>query len=616
MQFLENGRKRYSCKALALNKTREFCFAAKNMKAISATTICLLLSVTVPVFAADATLILYGGKIVTADSSFSIQEAVAIKDEQIIDVGKSVDILKRDRGAHTRLIDLKGRTALPGLIDSHVHALWAGLSEYRAPLPDLHSFADIQHYLRAQAAKVPQGQWIIVPRTFPTRLREMRMPTKEVLDVVSDHPVLFDASYVSVVNSYALKMSGVTRNTPDPAGGEIGKEPNGEPNGILRNAISVIKSAPDTEQARQFTQAEKLDALEKMLKRYVAAGLTTIGDRAVLQEDVDLYQRLKAGHHLPIRAVLTWRMPTKAPADQLVSEIQRSSWVTNEGDDWLKFGSFKVTLDGGMTIGTAYQRQAYGPFGAQLYGEANPQNRGQLFVEPDKLLTLMRAARDKGWQLTAHSQGGGAVDTLLDVFEKLDRERPLRPTRSLLIHASFQSPEAIARMKNMGILADVQPIWFYWDGPALKKVFGYEGMRYFIPLRAYRNAGITLASGSDHMIGFDKNTATNAYNPFLSMWIAVARRLSDGEVFYPEERLTREEALRMYTSWAAYMQFNEANRGSLERGKLADLVVVDRDYLTCPEDEIKSIQPVMTILDGRVAYQIEAWHDAVNQGRN
>jgi predicted amidohydrolase YtcJ len=198
----------------------------------------------------------------------------------------------------------------------------------------------------------------------------------------------------------------------------------------------------------------------------------------------------------------------------------------------------------------------------------------------------------------------------------LNRERPLRPTRSLLIHASFQSPEAIARMKNMGILADVQPIWFYWDGPALKKVFGQQGMHYFIPLRAYRNSGITIAGGSDHMIGFDKNKATNAYNPFLSMWIAVARRLSDGEVLYPEERLTREEALRMYTSWPAYMQFNEANRGSLERGKLADLVVVDRDYLTCPEDEIKSIQPVMTVLDGRVAYQIEVWHDAVKQGRN
>jgi predicted amidohydrolase YtcJ len=430
----------------------------------------------------------------------------------------------------------------------------------------------------------------------------MRMPTKEVLDVVADHPVLFDASYVSVVNTYALKMSGVTRRTPDPPRGEIGKGKDGEPSGILRNALSVIKGAPDTEHSQQFTEQEKLDALERILKRYIAAGLTTIGDRAVLKEDVDLYEKLKAERRLPIRAVLTWRLPTQAPAGQLVTEIRNSPWVTNKGDDWLKFGSFKVTLDGGMTIGTAYQRQPYGPFGAQLYGEANPDNRGQLFVPPDKLLTILRAARDKGWQLTAHAQGGGAVDVLLAAFEKLNAERPIAPTRSLLIHASFQSPQAIAQMKSMGILGDIQPAWLYFDGPAIEKVFGHSAMRYFIPLRSYRDSGIVLAGGSDHMIGFDKNEATNAYNPFLSMWIAVARKMINGEVLYPEEKLTRQEALKMYTIWPAYMQFNEKNRGSIERGKLADLVVLDRDYLTCAEDQIKNIEPLMTVVNGQIAY--------------
>ena len=562
----------------------------------------VFLLLSVPLLAADADLILYNGKIVTADRQFSIHEAVAIRQGKILELGKSSDLLSRDRGRSTKAIDLKGHTVLPGLIDSHVHALSAGLSEYRNPLPQLHSFADIQQYLREQAAKTPKRQWIVVPRTFPTRLREMRMPTKEVLDVATDHPVLFDASYVSVVNSYALKMSGITRNTPDPPRGEIGKGKDGEPNGILRNALSAIKGAPDTEHSQRFTENEKLDALEKMLKRYVAAGLTTIGDRAVIKEDVDLYQDLKAQHRLPIRAVLTWRMPTSASTDHLVSDIQKSPWVTNKGDEWLKFGSFKVTLDGGMTIGTAYQRHPYGAFGAQLYGEPNPDNRGQLFVPPDKLLAIMHAARDKGWQLTAHAQGGGAVDTLLDVFEKLNAERPLAPTRSLLIHASFQSPQAIARMKQMGILADVQPVWLYFDGPAIEKVFGPSDMRYFIPLRSYRSAAIVLAGGSDHMIGFDKNNATNPYNPFLSMWIAVTRRMSNGQVLDPGERLSREEALRMYSSWAAYMQFNETNRGSIEPGKLADLVEIDRDYLTCPEDEIKDIQPLLTMLNGQIGY--------------
>src|SRR4051794_7517907 len=183
----------------------------------------VFLLLPLPLLAADADLILYNAKVVTADRQFSIREAVAIRGGKILELGKSSDLLSRDRGRSTKTIDLKGLTVLPGLIDSHVHVLSAGLSEYRSPLPHVHSFADIQQYLREQAAKVPKGQWIVVPRTFPTRLREMRMPTKEVLDVVTDRPVLFDASYVSVVNSCALKMSGITRNTPDPPGGEIGK---------------------------------------------------------------------------------------------------------------------------------------------------------------------------------------------------------------------------------------------------------------------------------------------------------------------------------------------------------------------------------------------------------
>jgi predicted amidohydrolase YtcJ len=214
----------------------------------------------------------------------------------------------------------------------------------------------------------------------------------------------------------------------------------------------------------------------------------------------------------------------------------------------------------------------------------------------------MRAARDKGWSLTAHSQGGGAVDTLLETFEKLNAEKPIAASRSHWMHASFQSPDAIARGKKIGILADVQPAWLYFDGPALLKVFGHDGMRYFFPLRSYLNAGILIAGGSDHMIGFSSDRAVNSYNPFLGMWISITRKMHNGEVLYPEERINREEALRMYTTGPAYMQFNEKDRGTLEPGKLADMVVIDRDYLTCPDDEIRQIKPVTTILNGKIVY--------------
>jgi predicted amidohydrolase YtcJ len=562
--------------------------------------ICFLLAWSAGVWAADADLILHNGKIVTVDAAFSVRQAVAIKDGKITAVGANATVLT-ERGPQTRVIDLRGATVLPGLIDSHVHALEAGLSEFRGPLPPLDSFAAVQSYLRTQAQRIPKGEWIIVPRTFPTRLREMQMPTREVLDVVPEHPVMFDASYVVIANSLALKISGITRDTPNPPGGEIVKDKNGEPNGILKNAQGMLKMGPRP--STRFTEEERLKALEDQLKRYLAAGLTSVNDRAVDAEQIALYQKLKQQNRLPIRVALTWRPSAAPPAENLIATINSQPFTTGTGDEWLKFGAFKLTLDGGMTIGTAFQRHPYGPFGKQLYGKTDPDDRGQLFIQPEKLLTVMRAARARGWQLTTHDQGGGAVDAWLDALTALDREKPIRDTRSFVMHASFQSPDAIARMKKMSILADTQSQWLYYDGPALEKVFGSGGMRYFFPLRSYVDAGIIVAAGSDHMIGHDMNQAVNPYNPFLSMWIEIARKTTAGNVLVPQERITRAEALKTHTVWAAYMQFSEKLKGSVEAGKMADLVVIDADFLTCPEDQIKNIRAVTTILDGRIVYE-------------
>jgi predicted amidohydrolase YtcJ len=547
--------------------------------------------------AGDADLILRNGKIVTVDKSFTIQQAVAVKGGKISAVGSDASILQAERGPNTRVIDLNGKTLLPGLVDSHVHAVDAALSEFRAPLPPLNSFAAIRAYISQQAAKTPKGEWIVVPRTFPTRLAELQMPTREFLDFEKAHPVLFDASYVLILNSPGMRKCGITRDTPNPPGGEIVKDTKGEPTGVLKNAPSLIVGMDRT---AHFTEAEKLDALEQQLKRYVAAGLTSVGDRAVNPEQIDLYRKLKAAGRLPLRVVMTWRPDASQPAETVQQQIQSAAYTTNTGDSWLKFGTFKLTLDGGMTIGTAYQRHPYGAFGKQLYGKTNADDRGQLFIPPAKLLAIMRTARDRGWQLTTHDQGGGAVDNFLDTLEQLDREKPIGPSRSHLMHASFQSPEAIARMKKMSILADVQAPWLYLDGAALEQVFGYEGMRYFYPLRAYIDSGIIVAAGSDHMIGHDKNNAVNPYNPFMSMWTEITRLTTQGKVIHPEQKITRAEALKTHTIWPAYLQFAENERGTIETGKLADLVAIDRDYLTCPEAQIKDIQPVMVIIEGKI----------------
>jgi predicted amidohydrolase YtcJ len=427
-----------------------------------------------PAPAADADLILHNGKVVTVDAAFRVVESIAIKGGRITATGTSAAILRGERTPRTRVVDLGGKTVLPGLIDAHVHALEAGLSEFRAPLPVLDSIAAIQNYIRAEARSRPAGSWIVVPRTLPPRLKEMRFPTKQDLDVITDHPVAFDGSYVWGSNSLGLKISGITRDTPNPPGGEIVKGPDGEPNGILRNASQLLKGVARSE---TFSDEDKLAALGKMLQLYAAAGLTAVGDRAVTPAEVAIYEKLKSREQLPVRVILTWRINAARPVEQIVSEIQASSWTTNQGDDWLRFGTFKVTLDGGQSVGTAYQRTPYGSFGRQLYGQTDPDARGTLFIDPEKLYRIMNAARDKGWQLTAHVQGGGAIDTLLDVFERLDRKEPIAPSRSHVMHGSLMSERALDRMQRMGILVDVQPGWLHFDVPALKRVFGLENMR-------------------------------------------------------------------------------------------------------------------------------------------
>jgi len=195
------------------------------------------------------------------------------------------------------------------------------------------------------------------------------------------------------------------------------------------------------------------------------------------------------------------------------------------------------------------------------------------------------------------------LDVLIDAYEAADKRKSIRERRFTVTHGNFPNPEAIARARKLGVVFDCQPAWHYFDGPAIKDAFGPMRMKDFQPYRALFDAGVVVAGGSDHMIGFDSRQAINPYHPFFGMWMAITRETADGTVMEPEQRITREEALRMWTRNAAYLSFEEKTKGSIEPGKLADFVVISKDFLSCPVDQIKDIEALQTVVDGKSVYE-------------
>ncbi len=304
-----------------------------------------------------ADLIVHHAKVVTVDAKFSTAQAVAVKDGRILAVGADESVLKL-KGPKTRLIDAGGRTVLPGLYDSHVHPVGAALSELHEPLPVLKSLKDVFAHVRKQAAKKPEGEWIIVRFAFPTRLDEGRFPTKAELDEAAPkHPVLYNAGPAAIVNSLALKVSGVTRDTPNPKGGVIVKDANGEPTGMLRSAENVLKGLP--KESAKVSQDEKRAALKKLFALYNARGLTSVADRDAGRGDLDLYLGLRDAGELTLRLNVARDFNPYGSREEIARRFEAlpgkdgKGGPTGVGDDQVRIGPIKMFLDGGMLNGTA-----------------------------------------------------------------------------------------------------------------------------------------------------------------------------------------------------------------------------------------------------------------------
>lgn len=555
--------------------------------------------------AGPADLIVHGGKVLTVDAKFTVAEAVAVKGGKIVAVGSSADVL-RQKGPTTRVIDAAGKTVLPGLYDSHTHPTGAASSEAGAPLPLLKSIPEVQAYIREQAKATPAGKWIVIRYAFPTRLKEARFPTRAELDAAApEHPVLYHAGPAGVANTMGLKVSGVTRDTPHPRAGQVVKDPQtGEPTGMLRNAYGVLKGVPGG--ADSLTAAQKKAALLKLFAAYNRLGLTSVADRNADRGALDAYLALQRANELTVRVNVARGFNPIGTRDELAARFDALPGAdgrggpTGAGDEWVRIGPIKVFLDGGMLNGSAYMREPW-PKG-DTYQVTEDDYRGLLFIPPEQAKVVAEEAARRKWQMTAHTAGEGAMDVLLDAYEFADRMVPIKDLRFCITHANFPSQHNLERCKRLGVCADVQPAWLWKDGHTLLNVLGPRRMRWFQPYKSWLEY-TTVGGGSDHMLRFDPTDSTNPWHPWLGMWVALTRNLERGGVLEPGEALTREQALRLYTINNAYLHHEEKEKGSLEVGKLADLIVVDRDYLTCPVDAVKDTRVLLTVVGGRVVYE-------------
>lgn len=547
--------------------------------------------------------IFYNAQIITVDKQFSIQQAVAVSGEKIVAVGTNDQVLRLAEPT-TKRVDLQGKSVLPGLIDSHVHATAASMHEFDHTIPTMQTIEDVLAYIKKRADVLEDGEWITVSQVFVTRLNDQRFPNRKELDQVApDNPVFFRTGPDAALNSMALERSGIDKYFQFPEGikGRIELDPvTGELTGIIRSAEKFLK-VPAT--GSKPSESDRTTQLKRLIADYNSVGITSISDRNASDDNIRTYKSLKDANELNCRVFLYYGINAADSMDNIQQKIRKAAnSPLHAYNDRLWLRGVKVFLDGGMLTGSAYMQKPWGI--SSIYGINDPEYRGVRYIDPEKLYAISKLALSQDLQMTAHSVGDAAIELLVKTYETIDRDDfSIRDKRPCVTHCNFMSPEVIETMSKLGIVADLQPIWLWLDGKTLRKQFGEERMRYFQPYRTLFERKVIVGGGSDHMQKIGSLRSVNPYNPFLGMWIAMQRQpRMDSNALYQEQSLSREQVIRLYTINNAWLSFEETKKGFIEPGKLADLVVLKSDILNCSVDEIKDIQVHETYVGGKLVY--------------
>ena len=521
--------------------------------------------------AEEVDLLLHNGKVVTVDAEFSIRSAVAVRDGKIVAVGGD-ELCRRFHATQT--IDLEGKVLLPGFNDTHIHI--SGEAPWSIDLTETKSIAELQDQVRAKVKQLGAGEWVTGYGWSEDAFAEGRRPLRADLDEAAPQsPVVLTRAggHSAVANSMALELAGLSGNTPDPDGGVIEKGADGELNGVIRERQGIV-----TRLVPRASREDTRDSFVQNLRELLSVGITSIIQAGVTTRGYrawgEVYEEL--GEGLPRANVqIRWGGPER---------MKSFGMKTGDGDERLRIGAVKVLVDGGFTGPAAYTIDPY---------KGQPDYRGKLNVSEDDLGTLITQAHQLGWQMGFHAIGDAAIQLTVDYFVAALEESPREDHRHYLNHFTVRPPAAVMQsMADHGILIAQQPNFTYTLEGRYVANLAEEHVRHNNPLRSPMDHGVFVALGSDIL----------PIGPMVGIYAAVTRKGMSGAVHGAEERLTMEEAIRGYTAHGAFVTFEEDIKGTLEPGKLADMVVLSEDLLTIDHDRIRDVVIEKTILGGRVVF--------------
>jgi predicted amidohydrolase YtcJ len=531
----------------------------------------------------EADLVVVNANVRTMDARLPTAEAVAVYGNRIVAVGSNEEI-RRLAGARTRVVDARGALVLPGFNDSHVHFLSGGFQLSSVDLRDAATPQEFAERIRRFAERLPKGRWITGGDWDHERWPGAPLPTKELIDAFTpDTPVFVNRldGHMALANSYALRLAGVTRDTPDPPGGLIVRDAKtGEPTGILKDAAQgfVWKVVPEP------SFEEKLEAARAATNHAASHGVTSVQDMSA-GTSVGVYQALLDRGELKTRIYAVSPLPDW-------ERLGRVGILRAFGNDMLRIGGLKGFSDGSLGSTTALFFEPYNDA---------PTTRGlpadEMFPE-GVMLKRVREADAAGLQVMIHAIGDRANDTILSIYEQVAREHGPRDRRFRIEHAQHLRPQDVARFGRDHVVASMQPYHCIDDGRWAEKRIGHERAKTTYAFRSLIDTGAVLAFGSDWTVA--------PLDPVLGIYAAATRRTLDGKNpggWIPEQKITVEEAVRAYTVGSAYAEFADGVKGTITPGKLADLVILTQDIFKIDPVEIEKVRVKMTVMDGRVVYE-------------